>query len=521
MTLNAGTLLILDGWGHAPPGWGNAIAAAPTPTLDRLAATHPGPLLAASGAAVGLPDGVVGNSEIGHLVIGAGRPLEYDSLLVQRQVDSGELRDCPLLREACATLAATGGALHLVGLCSDGRIHSDIAHFGELLRAAANARVRSVWIHAITDGRDVADDTAAQHLVRLTAMAAEAGAGAVATVVGRNYAMDKSGKAELTAKACALLLDGVGEHSARDAVSAVREAGGDAGLAPTTIAEATSVRDGDVILFANFRSDRTTPLVDMTCDRLAATGRAGVCLLSLTQYDTCAPVPALVSRTDASGGLADGLEVAGARSVRIAEQEKFEHVTFFINGRDSRPRPREEHVCVPTAAGDRYTSRPEMNLATVARHVVAAGARDDVDLVVANLANMDVVGHTGDYAATVLAAEAVDRAVEQICAAAHRVRRWVLLVGDHGNAEQMYRSVKGGVGEPYGGHTHNPVPCVLVPSGDEQLITDQPLSLPSVGPTVLHLLGVPLPRTMSALSLLADESCRAMHPSGVGHRLRQ
>lgn len=502
MTLNPGTLLILDGWGHAPPGLGNAIAAARTPTLDRLAATHPGPLLAASGAAVGLPDGVVGNSEIGHLVIGAGRPLEYDSLQVGRQVDSGELRDCPVLREACATLAATGGALHLVGLCSDGRIHSDIAHFGELLRAAANAGVR-VWIHAITDGRDVADGTAAHHLVRLAAIAAEAGAGTVATVVGRNYAMDKSGKAELTAKACALVLDGVGERSARDAVSAVREPGGDAGLAPTTVAEATSVRDGDVILFANFRSDRTARLVDMTCDRLIATGRAGVRLLSLTQYDTRAPVPALVSRPDASGGLADALEVAGARSVRIAEQEKFEHVTFFINGRDSRPRPREEHVRVPTAAGDRYLSRPEMNLAEVVRHVVAAGIRDDVDLVIANLANMDVVGHTGDYAATVLAAEAVDRAVEQICAAAHSVRRWVLLVGDHGNAEQMYQSAQGRVGEPYGGHTDNPVPFMLVPSGDERLITDQPLTLPSVGPTTLQLLGVPVHPTMSAPSLLA------------------
>lgn len=505
MTRDAGTLLILDGWGHAPPGLGNAIAAARTPTLDRLAATYPGPLLAASGAAVGLPDGVVGDSEIGHLVIGAGRPLEYDSLLVQRQVDSGELRDCALLREACATLAATGRALHLVGLCSDGRIHSDIAHFGELLRAAANAGVRTVWIHAITDGRDVADGTAAHHLVRLTAIAAEAGAGAVATVVGRNYAMGKSEKAELTAKACALLLDGVGARSARDAVSAVRKSGGDARLAPTTIAETTSVRDGDVILFGNFRSDRTAPLVDMTHDRLAATGRAGVRLFSLTQYDTRAPVPALVPRADAAGGLVDALEVAGARSVRIAEQEKFAHVTFFINGRDPRPRPKEEHVRVPTAAGERYGSWPQMNLAKLARDVIAAGARDDVDLVVANLANMDVVGHTGDYAATVLATEAVDRAVEQICAAAGRARRWVLLVGDHGNAEQMYHSAPGGTGKPYGGHTHNPVPCVLVPSGDERLVTDQPLALPSVGPTALHLLGLPVPATMSAPSLLAGE----------------
>lgn len=161
---------------------------------------------------------------------------------------------------------------------------------------------------------------------------------------------------------------------------------------------------------------------------------------------------------------------------------------------------------MPTAAGDRYLSRPEMNLAEVVRHVVAAGIRDDVDLVVANLANMDVVGHTGDYAATVLAAEAVDRAVQQICAAARRVRRWVLLVGDHGNAEQMYQSANGGVGEPYGGHTHNPVPCVLIPAGDERLSTDQPLTLPSVGPTALQLLGLPVPATMSAPSMLVDES---------------
>ncbi|QUH01862.1 2,3-bisphosphoglycerate-independent phosphoglycerate mutase [Saccharopolyspora erythraea] len=508
MTRRGGVLLVLDGWGHAPPGPDNAIDAASTPFLDELLRSCPGPLLEASGPAVGLPDGVVGNSEIGHLVIGAGRPLAYDSLLVQRQAESGELRTNLMLREACAQLAGTGAALHLIGLCSDGRIHSDIEHFSELLHAASDAGLGDVWLHAITDGRDVADGTAGGHLARLMAMSDSAGVGRFATVIGRNYAMDKSGKAELTDAATRLLIDGQGETTAPDAISAA-VGPGDSSLPPTVISVAggafTGVRDGDVILFANFRSDRTAPLVDMVAERLSTSGRAGVRLLSLAQYDTRTPVPALVPRADASGGLADALEAVGARSVRIAEREKFEHVTFFINGRDSRSRPVEEHQCVPSADGEDYVARPEMNVEGVAQHVVDAAARDDVALVIANLANIDVVGHTGDYAATVRGTEAVDLAVRRICQEARAKGRWVLLVGDHGNGEQMSQRGDDGTSRPYGGHTHNKVPCLLVPAhnGAPGLVrTGVQPRLPSVAPTVLDLLGIPQPDEMSEPSLL-------------------
>lgn len=508
-----GILLILDGWGEAPPAADNAIANAHTPALDSLARDHPGLLLHASGRAVGLPAGVVGNSEIGHMVMGAGRALDYDSLLVQRSVESGELRAHPLLRQVCVDLAGRAKTLHLVGLCSDGMIHSDISHFTELLHAAADSGLTDVAIHAITDGRDVADHSASGYLARLVSETSRFGVGKISTVVGRNYAMDKSGAKELTADACRLILDVQGHATAPDATTAAADPGqlGDSWLPPTVITgpgtAPRAVAEGDAILFVNFRSDRITPLVDMVADQLAAQSRR-VRLLSLAQYDTRVDVPALIQRADASGGLADTLQAHGVRSVRVAEQEKFEHVTFYINGRDARTREYEEHVEVLSESKVDYVRQPEMNIEETTARVIEAGSRVDTALVIANLANIDVVGHTGDYAATVLAAQAVDRAVERICAQARTQGRWVLLVGDHGNAEQMVQTGKDGSPRPYGGHTHNQVHCVLVPSGDERLtsLPESEPALPSIAPTVLELLGIPVPPRMTAPSLLAKRT---------------
>lgn len=511
MVLSPGILLILDGWGHAPPGPGNALAAADSPFLDKLLSNPHTLLLEASGRAVGLPEGVVGNSEIGHLVMGAGRPIEYDSLLVERQVKSGLLRSHPLLAEVCARLALNGGTLHLVGLSSDGRIHSDIDHLPEVLRAARDHQLHRVAIHAITDGRDVPDGTSSTYLARLAVMVKEIGVGFIASVVGRDYAMDKSGKTHLTAKACRLLLDGEAEDAAPDAEIVVRAHKGDGSVPPTAILSAAAgepvrVRDGDAIVFMNFRSDRTAPLADMVATSLASTDRTRVQLISLGQYDTRAAISPLVPRPDASGGLADALADAGVRSVRIAEREKFEHVTFFLNGRDARRRQGEERLLVPPGADCPVQHHPQMNVMRVAQNVVDAASRRDVGLVVANLANMDVVGHTGDYEATREAAVAVDRAAAYICTAARKSGHWVLLVGDHGNAEQMLVNTEDSdtVPVPYGGHTCNPVPCALVPAHHERLISPPlPVAIPSIGPTVLRLLGLPVPATMSS-PVLAD-----------------
>lgn len=487
-----GILLVLDGWGHAPPADDNAVHAAHTPVLDELMATQPSTLADASGEAVGLLPGTVGNSEIGHMVIGAGRPLPYDSLLVQQHIDSGVLRLHDQLAAVLAALAASGNALHLIGLCSDGQIHADVEHLSELLAAADAHQVDRVWIHAITDGRDVADHTGVDYLSRVAELADAAGTGRIATVIGRGYAMDKAGNLELTDQAVQLVADGHGTPAV-DAQQAVRASErGDEWVTPSVVSDVgyAQVADGDAVVWFNFRSDRIQQFADGLLDHLAATGRT-VRSLSLAQYDTRADIPALVQRADASGGLADELTAAGVRSVRIAEAEKFEHVTYYVNGRDGSVRDVEQHQRITGESKPDYVARPQMNLDRVTDAVLAATARTDVDLVVANLANIDVVGHTGNYTATVKACEHTDAAVARIVNAARESGRWLLLVGDHGNAEKMTKQAPDGTTRPYGGHTTNPVPLVIVPplSSTPPAPLPEQATLADVAPTVLHLLG--------------------------------
>ncbi|MFB6551695.1 2,3-bisphosphoglycerate-independent phosphoglycerate mutase [Streptomyces sp. NPDC056405] len=487
-----GILLVLDGWGSAEAADDNALSLARTPVLDELVAHHPSTLAEASGEAVGLLPGTVGNSEIGHMVIGAGRPLPYDSLLVQQAIDTGALRTHPRLDALLEGIASRAGALHLIGLCSDGQIHAHVEHLSELLAAAATHKVERVFIHAITDGRDVADHTGETYLTRVAELAAEAGAGQLATVIGRGYAMDKTGDLDLTDHAVALVADGRGSPS-DDVHSAVNSGErGDEWVPASVLAEAGDARvaDGDAVLWFNFRSDRVQQFADRLNEHLKATGRT-VNMVSLAQYDTRTEIPALVERADASGGLADELQEAGLRSVRIAETEKFEHVTYYINGRDATVREGEEHVRVRVEGKADYIARPRMNLDRVTEAVVEAAGRNDVDLVIANLANIDVVGHTGDLSATVTACEATDAAVDRILQAARNSGRWVLAVGDHGNAERMTKKAPDGSVRPYGGHTTNPVPLVIVPNRTDTPAPTLPATatLADVAPTVLHLLG--------------------------------
>ncbi|MEW1996972.1 2,3-bisphosphoglycerate-independent phosphoglycerate mutase [Streptomyces coelicoflavus] len=500
-----GILLVLDGWGHADASDDNALTLARTPVLDELVTHRPSTLAKASGDAVGLLPGTVGNSEIGHMVIGAGRPLPYDSLLVQQAIDTGSLRTHPRLGTLLERITASSGALHLIGLCSDGQIHANVEHLSELLAAAATHQVERVFIHAITDGRDVADHTSETYLTRVTELAAQAGAGQIATVIGRGCAMDKAGNLDLTEQAVTLVADGRGVPA--DSIHAAVSAGerGDEWVPATVLTAAgdASVADGDAVVWFNFRSDRIQQFADRLSEHLTATGRS-VDMVSLAQYDTRTAIPALVQRADASGGLADELATAGLRTVRIAEAEKFEHVTYYINGRDATVRGGEEHVRVTGDGKPDYVARPLMNLDRVTAAVVEAATRPEVDLVIANLANIDVVGHTGNLAATVTACEATDAAVGQILEAAGDSHRWVLAVGDHGNAERMTKQAPDGTLRPYGGHTTNPVPLVIVPPGTDTppLALPQTATLADVAPTVLHLLGHKPGSAMTGRTLL-------------------
>ncbi|CAO0836351.1 phosphoglycerate mutase (2,3-diphosphoglycerate-independent) OS=Streptomyces microflavus OX=1919 GN=HUT09_01725 PE=3 SV=1 [Streptomyces microflavus] len=302
----------------------------------------------------------------------------------------------------------------------------------------------------------------------------------------------KSGDLALTERAARAIADGAG-HFIGEPKEALSTTGrGEEWVEPSVVtggdgAPAGPVRDGDVVLFTNFRSDRIQQLADHLHRDLAA---RGVTFLSLAQYDTDAAIPALVHRADAGGGLAARLAEMGLRSVRIAEAEKFEHVTYYLNGREAAVAPVEEHVRISGATPPDYRAGPEMSIGQVTEAVGSAARRDDVPLVVANLANIDVVGHTGDHAATVRAAEHTDRAVEALCRVASETGRWVLLVGDHGNAEKMLTE-SDGVRRPYGGHTTNPVPAVLVPAEGQQV--DRPqgaATLADIAPSVLSLLGV-------------------------------
>lgn len=499
-----GILLVLDGWGHGPDAAGNALTKALTPTLDALFAGQPSSLLAASGEAVGLLPGTVGNSEIGHLVIGAGRPLLYDSLLVQRRIDAGELADDALLTVLLDETAAAGKAVHLVGLCSDGQIHAHVEHLSVLLDAAARAGVTDVWIHAITDGRDVADGTATTYLERVRELAAKAGVGRIATVVGRGYALDKAGALDLTRTAGLAIADGQGQAATDPVEGIAASERGDEWVEPTVLPGAQGqIDDGDALVLFNFRSDRIQQLADFLLDHLAASART-VRTVSLARYDTRHAIAPLVDRADASGGLADELETLGLRSVRVAEREKFEHVTYYLNGRDARAREVEEHVQIAGPQKPDYRTRPQMNLPEVVEAILDASARPEVALVVANLANIDVVGHTGDYQATVRAAEFTDEAVRQITNRAAELGRWVLMVGDHGNAEQMTKTDSSGTTRPYGGHTTNPVPVILVPAPGQSAPARlrESGSLADIAPTVLALLGHAPGGRMEGKSLL-------------------
>ncbi|GAA3034309.1 2,3-bisphosphoglycerate-independent phosphoglycerate mutase [Kitasatospora albolonga] len=496
-----GVLLVLDGWGHAEPDPANALTNATTPVLDSLSVKYPATLVEASGEAVGLLPGVVGNSEIGHMVIGSGRPLAYDSVLVQRQIDSGGLRENELLTAELEYLAGTGGALHLVGLVSDGQIHANVEHLRELLAIAASRGIARVRVHAITDGRDVADGTAGHYLAQLEGYFAETGVGSLASISGRGYGLDKSGDLDLTLPVTLAIAEGTGPTADSWAEVVAASENGDVWVPPTVLDPDGHARRGDVVLFFNFRSDRIQQLADDLVRHLTC---QDVHVISLTQYDTKAEIAPLVGRADASGGLADELEKHGLRSVRIAEAEKFEHVTYYLNGRDDRVREVEEHVRITGEGSPDYQARPEMNLDLVADAVAHAAARPDVDLVVANLANIDVVGHTGDHDATVKAAEFTDRQVERILNAAAAQGRWVVLVGDHGNAEKMAKPGPDGTPRPYGGHTTNPVPAVVVPAPGQVLpdtLTDGG-TLADIAPTVLALLGRPIGPAMTGRSLL-------------------
>jgi 2,3-bisphosphoglycerate-independent phosphoglycerate mutase len=504
-------LVVLDGFGLAPAGPGNAVHLARTPVFDAIWAAGPRTTLEASGLAVGLPAGQMGNSEVGHTNIGAGRRVMQSLTYVQEQIDTGAFFENPVLVETFES--ARSGTLHLMGLVSDGGVHSDLRHVLALLELAARRRLPRVRLHVFTDGRDSAPDGAPRYLAAIEAKLAEltaAGADArVATVVGRYFAMDRDRRWDRTGRAYEAVVCGRAERSAATAAEALSAAYArgetDEFVAPTVVGQAEPMRDGDAVFFFNFRADRarqlTYALTRPGFDGFARCATPRVRFASLMEYDLELGLPYAFALPPLTEGLSEVVSEAGLRQYHTAETEKYAHVTYFFNLQREEPFPGEERVLVPSPQVATYDLQPEMSAPALTDATVARIAEGVDDFLLINYANPDMVGHTGVLEAAVRACEAVDEGLGRLLAAWRARGGTAVVIADHGNAEQMLTPA----GEPHTAHTTNPVPCVLV--SDEPAVQALRLRdggcLGDVAPTVLELMGQPQPPEMTGRSLIA------------------
>jgi 2,3-bisphosphoglycerate-independent phosphoglycerate mutase len=504
-------LTILDGWGYRPDDAHNAIRAADTPVMDALWHAYPHTLIEASGAAVGLPDDQMGNSEVGHLTIGSGRIIRQELVRIGQAVRDGSLSRNSALNALADRLLANGGCLHLVGLCSDGGVHSHVDHLGGLLQWAAARGIKDVCVHMITDGRDTPPSSAPTYVARVEDLIAEAGVGCIATLCGRYWAMDRDHRWERTEKAYRLLSE-AGPVTAPSAASAISEAYAsgveDEFIEPVRLAEGT-VKAGDGLVCFNFRPDRVRQLIRAFVlpdfDPFARERIEDLAVVTFTQYEKGLPVAVAFPPESLDGLLGQVISEAGLRQFRTAETEKYPHVTYFMNGGIEQAFPGEDRHLVPSPRVATYDQSPAMSAEQLTDSCIAAINKGIYSLVVINYANPDMVGHTGQMEATTAAIATVDNCVGRLLEATGRMGGTMLITADHGNAEVM----QGADGRPWTAHTTNPVPVILV-EGEKRklpgLANDIHLrehgGLADIAPTVLEILGLDKPDKMSGESLI-------------------
>lgn len=503
-------LIILDGWGINPRREGNAVALARTPFLDDLFASCPHAKLLCAGEAVGLPEGQMGTSEVGHLNMGAGR-IVYQSLVrISRALREGELAKNEVLQGLFRRVKERGSALHFMGLVSPGGVHSHTEHLYGFLRLAAEAGLRKVFIHAFLDGRDTPPQSALEYLEDLEAKCAEIGIGRIATVSGRYYAMDRDRRWERVEKAYRAMVAGEGEKakSAREAVEKSYANGvTDEFVLPTVILDGgrpvATIEGGDGVVFFNFRPDRAREITRAFVDRdfkgfERPGGFLGVDFACLTQYDETIEAPLIFPpEGKMKNVLAEVLSEAGLRQLHTAETEKYAHVTFFFNGGEETPFPGEDRILIPSPKVPTYDQKPSMSAVEVTDSVLAQIEAGKHEVVIMNYANCDMVGHTGILEAAIAAVETIDTCLSRVVPAVLSRGGAVVICADHGNAEQM---IDYETGEPHTAHTTNPVPVILAGAGEELRLRDGILA--DVAPTLLELLGLPKPPEMTGESLI-------------------
>lgn len=498
-------LMILDGWGIAPAGKYNAAAAAATPNLDRCFRDYPSSVLQASAGKVGLPDGQMGNSEVGHLNIGAGRIVYQELTRITKAVQDGDFFRNPVLCDVMDKTKKAGKALHLMGLLSDGGVHSHIEHLLALVKMAAENKLPEIYIHAFLDGRDVGQKTAITYLQRLQQGLDKIGSGKIATVSGRYYAMDRDKRWERIEKAYDTLVYGRG-LSFDDAVSGVEHSYAqdvtDEFVEPFVIKGVDGrIKAGDGIVFFNFRPDRarqiTRALSETEFDGFKRCEAAlPVNFVCMTQYDAAIAAPVAFPPQSYEDTLGEVLAKNGLKQLRIAETEKYAHVTFFFNGGVEEPEKGEERILIPSPKVATYDLQPEMSAVEVTDALLAELDKDKFDVVILNFANPDMIGHTGVMQAAVKAMETVDACVGRIIDKVLSLDGSICITADHGNLEKMADEA---TGQPHTAHTTNPVPFILV-SKEKYRLHDGILA--DIAPTMLELLHIAKPAAMTGNSLL-------------------
>ncbi|MEW6698388.1 MAG: 2,3-bisphosphoglycerate-independent phosphoglycerate mutase [Bacillota bacterium] len=504
-------LIVLDGWGLSQDKTGNAIAQAATPNIKNYLANYPHTTLACSGLAVGLPEGQMGNSEVGHLNIGAGRVVYQELTRITKSIKDGEFFSNPEILKAVERIKGTNAALHIMGLLSDGGVHSHIKHLFAVLNMAARQGVSRVYYHAFLDGRDVPPSSAKAYMRALLAKMKEYGVGQVATVSGRYYAMDRDRRWERTELACRAMVygEGVQANSPVEAIDIGYERGEtDEFIKPTVITDEhkvplAKVADGDSLIFINFRPDRARQITRAFADDDFAGFERGpgwprVHFVCMTVYDKTIEAPVAFPPHRLVNTLGEWLSKQGVKQLRLAETEKYAHVTFFFNGGVELPNPREERVLIPSPKVATYDLKPEMSANEVTDAFIENLNKGEFDVLITNFANPDMVGHTGDLEATKIAIETVDKCLGRIVPAMLEKFGTVIITADHGKAERM-RDDHGG---PFTAHTTEPVPFVLVGERYKGTKLRPDGSLQDIAPTMLEILGLPKPPEMTGESLL-------------------
>ncbi|ELZ06265.1 phosphoglyceromutase [Natrialba chahannaoensis JCM 10990] len=502
-------LIVLDGWGLGSGDGRDAIAAANTPTFDRLTEAGATGKLEVAGRRVGLPDGQMGNSEVGHLNIGAGRVVYQEYTRIADSIADGSFRENDAINTAFENARKNGGRVHFIGLVSDGGVHADQEHLHALIELAADREVEAVT-HAITDGRDTSPTGGREYLQELESVVAEHGTGHVATVSGRYYAMDRDQNWKRTKRAYDAIVNREAKYETESALEAVEQSyerdETDEFLEPTTVRDGPALQDGDSVVWFNFRSDRARQLTRMLADIRPEdwtdefeTSPPGTEVVMLTQYDKTFDLPIAYPPNQPENVLGEVLADAGKTQLRIAESEKYAHVTYFLNGGrevefDGEIREIVESPDVPT-----YDLQPEMSAPGVTDTAIEVIESDDPDVLVLNYANPDMVGHTGDYEAAIEAVEAVDEQLGRLTDALESAGADILITADHGNADDM-----GTEAEPHTAHTYNEVPLISLASDGTnggQTVREGG-TLADIAPTMLGLIGIDQPPEMTGESLL-------------------